>query len=125
MNLWMKNSGFTLLEVLIALAILSIAFTAIIKSSMQNIKDTYYLQQKNRAAWVAAEVVNEVRARVLIVPEAPDSLEQTRELLGEEWLVKASLMKTKTPKIHEIHTAVYRKKDEEFITRLIGYLYAP
>jgi len=121
----MKNSGFTLLEVLIALAILSIALTAIIKSSMQNIKDTYYLQEKNMATWVATEVVNEVRVGVLKLPASPDSLEQNREILGKEWLLKASLFKTNSPKIHEIHVAVYRKNDEELISRLMGYLYVP
>ena len=47
-----KNFGFTLIEVLIALTILSIALTAIIISTSQNIKDTFYLQNKNTAEQV-------------------------------------------------------------------------
>ena len=62
-KLCMRNlQGFTLLEVLIALAIISIALTAIIKASSQNIKDTAYLEDKAIANWVGLEVMNEVKA---------------------------------------------------------------
>ncbi|HLB58283.1 MAG TPA: type II secretion system minor pseudopilin GspI, partial [Gammaproteobacteria bacterium] len=88
----MKNkAGFTLIEVLIALAILSIALTAIIQSTSQNIKDTLYLQNKTIAIWVGSELIAEVEAGILKVPAAPDKLTQEVEMLEQEWRCVARL----------------------------------
>lgn len=67
-----KRAGFTLIEVLIALAILSISLTAIIKATSQNIKDTAYLQEKTLALWVGLNELNEARAGYIRLPEQPD-----------------------------------------------------
>src|SRR5687767_14340539 len=80
-----RPTGFTLIEVLIALAILSIALTAVIKATSQNIKDTLYLQDKTIAHWVGLEIMNEVRTHLIKLPQAPDPLEKTTKMLGQTW----------------------------------------
>ncbi len=56
--------GLTLIEVLIALAIVGIAMTAIIKATSQNIRSTAYLQNKLIAMWVGQQVSNEMLAGI-------------------------------------------------------------
>jgi general secretion pathway protein I len=119
-----KNHGFTLIEVLIALAILSIALTAIIKSTSQNIRDTTYIQNKNIANWVGSQVINEVRAGILVLPTPPDNLEQTTEMLGQSWRWQANLIATPNPQIMEIHVAVFKKSSDAKLISLVSYLYA-
>jgi general secretion pathway protein I len=63
-----QQRGFTLIEVLIALAILSIALTAIIKATSQNIRDTAYIQHKMIAHYVALDVINAARAGLINLP---------------------------------------------------------
>ena len=66
------QAGLTLIEVLIALAIVSIAMTAIIKATSQNIRSTQYLEHKTLAAWVGEEVLNKARVELLRLPFPPD-----------------------------------------------------
>ena len=101
-----KNSaGFTLIEVLIALAILSIALTAIIKSTSENIKNTAYLQNKTIATWVGTEIINEMRAGVLPIPTT-DTVEQETEMLGKKWVWQAETTSTPNPRIKKIIVTV-------------------
>lgn len=118
-----KTTGFTLIEVLIALAILSIALTAIIKSTSQNIKNTLYLQNKTIAMWTGTNMLNEVRAGILAIPAAPDHLETETESLGQMWICKASLITTPNPKIKEIDVDVYEKASHMKLAHLVSYVY--
>lgn len=121
----MKNkAGFTLIEVLVALAILGIALTAIIKSSTQNIKDTHYLQQKTIATWVGTYIINQTKAGLIKLPAGSDELSEEIDMLGQEWLWKASLTATPNLRIQKMNIRIYRKTDEEKVIRLVSYLYA-
>ena len=53
--------GFTLLEVLVALAVLAIAMAALIKVAGSNASNAAYLKEKTFAHWVAVNKVNELR----------------------------------------------------------------
>ncbi len=119
----MKNkSGFTLIEVLIALLILSIALTAIIKSTSQNIRDTLYIQKKTIALWVGNEIMNEIIAGLRKPPMAPDALKDKSTMLNETWSWAASLKPTPNPNIQEIDVAVSQRTP---LIHLVGYLYVP
>jgi general secretion pathway protein I len=111
--------GFTLIEILIALVILSIALTAIIKATSQNIKDTFYIQQKTIATWVGLNAINEARLQLTKLP-----IEEEKQALGAMWLVKGDLVETPNPRIKEIHVSVFRKNDEAQLIELQSYLYA-
>ncbi|MEJ2142148.1 MAG: type II secretion system minor pseudopilin GspI [Gammaproteobacteria bacterium] len=56
-----RATGFTLLEVLVALAVLAIAMGAIIKVSASNISNSAYLKEKTFAHWIAVNKANEFR----------------------------------------------------------------
>ena len=60
-----NHKGFTLIEVLIALAILAIALTAVIEATSKNIQNTLYLQNKTIASWVGLEIINEAKINFL------------------------------------------------------------
>jgi general secretion pathway protein I len=120
-----KITGFTLIEVLVALAILSIALTAIIKSTAQNIRDTRYLQDKDIATWIALEVINEARAGAIKLPAAPDKLEDEKKVLGQKWKIKAYSIPSPNPKIQELHVDVFHQNDDNKFFSLMSYRYAP
>ena len=58
-----KQAAFTLLEVLVALAILAVALSAAIQTSTINAENARYLRDKTLAHWVAVNVVTEMRVR--------------------------------------------------------------
>jgi general secretion pathway protein I len=112
------NSGFTLIEVLVALAILSIALTALIKASAQNIKDTIYLQNKTIAQWVGLRVINEARIGLLKLPA-----NDTTDMLGTQWSWQAMQQPSKNPHIAEIHVTVKHLPDNVKLLELVSYAY--
>jgi general secretion pathway protein I len=119
-----KNQGFTLIEILIALAILSISLTAIIKATSQNIKDTAYLQDKTIANWVAVEIMNEARLGLLKLPSEPGDLTKDTKMLGQEWTAHAYYATSRNPHVREIHVSVSKKSSSKTIVSLTGYVYA-
>ncbi len=120
----MKNNlGFTLIEVLIALAIVGIALTAIIKSTSQNIRDTQYLQQKVIANWVAMRIINEARAELIDLSKSNEISDET-EMLATFWTWRATVEPTPNPKIQALHVAVFPKDSDQEIINLSSYLYA-
>lgn len=118
-----KNDGFTLIEVLIALAILSIALITIIRVTGQNIRDNVYLQTKTIATWVGLNVINQVRVGQLKLPEGLDGLDGEMGMLNHKWSWKGNL--TPTPNVHikEIKIVVFEEPSHEKITELNSYLY--
>lgn len=121
MRLFSKNEiGLTLIEVLIALAILSIALTAVIKSASQNIRNTAYLQNRTIATWVGTHVINSIRMGVIKIENELSANDQT---LGQNWTWKASVHTTPNPHIKQINVDVYHQPDNNKLSHLEGYLY--
>ncbi len=119
-----SETGLTLIEVLIAMAILSIALTAVIKSTSQNIKNTLYLQNRTIGTWIAEDIINNIRVGVIKVPAEPDKLSQETTVLGENWSYEATLTTTPNPHIKEIKVTVYLLPDNKSLAHLSSYLYA-
>lgn len=122
----MKNNlGFTLIEILVALAILAIALTAIIKATSQNIKDNTYLQNKTIASWVGTEVINEARVGLIKLPELPAKEEKEINMLNRSWLWQASSQPTANPHIRKLHVEVYDPANNGKLTELESFIYVP
>lgn len=58
-----SQSGFTLLEILVALAILAVASAGLIKATGQNVSNLQYMENKLFATWVAENKLNELRIK--------------------------------------------------------------
>lgn len=123
----MKQTGLTLIEVLIALAIVSIAMTAIIKVTSQNIRSTAYLQKKTTAMWVAQEVINEAHANLLDLADSKGNQRLTTEMLGQDWYWQMAEEKTPNEQVKKILVRVYEsgetEKDKTPVVTLESYSY--
>ncbi len=120
-----KSCGLTLIEVLIALAIISIALTAIIKTTVENIRATRYLQDKMLATWVGQQVINE--ARVDLINLANENVEQATNFLGRNWYWQANEINTANLHIKKITVKVFATEDnkatQHFLVNLESYVY--
>lgn len=122
----LPQRGLTLIEVLIALAIVGIALTAVIKTTSQNIRSTTYLQDKTIALWVAQLVLNEARTGVVKLPDPPDKKTDEMTMLNRKWYVEASQQATANKRIEKVAVKVFRHKNEDEETPIIDletYIY--
>ncbi len=119
--------GMTLIEVLIALAIVSVALTAVIKAVSQNIRVTEYLQRKTIATWVADEVLSEIRTGVIPLTGIDSAANKKMTMLNQDWYWRAEKKETPNPAIREIVIQVFahdpERGDETSVVQLNGYIY--
>lgn len=99
-----RTAGFTLVEVLVALAILGIGMLAIIATSGRSVATAYELKQRSFAHWVA---MNEA-ARLQAAPAWPDTgrLNDTVNFAGEDWHWTADVSNTSDPDLRRVDIAV-------------------
>ena len=113
------HKGLTLIEVLVALAIVSIAITAIIKAASENIRSTNYLQTKTIALWVAQEVTNEVRAGIIKSPGLGQPVRQSTTMLQQRWYWELSEEATANTVIKRVIVKVYNHEPDNETASLI------
>lgn len=65
-----KQSGFTLIEVLVALVIVAVALLAILKATSMAIKNSDYLEQKTCALWVAYDAISSIQLGLQSLPSS-------------------------------------------------------
>ncbi len=117
-----KKQGFTLLEVLVALAVLAIGLAAVIKVSIENAENARYLRDKTLAHWVAMNVLTEIQIR----EESPKLGEGTAMMAAREWYWVLKVSETMDKDLRRLYIEVYyNSKEEEPIAVLVGFMTAP
>lgn len=76
-----RQAGFTLLEVLIALAVLAVLMLGLLKITAANTQNLWYLENKTLAATVAANQAAELRLQGQLL----ESLDGWEEMAGRRW----------------------------------------
>ncbi|MEJ2609630.1 MAG: type II secretion system minor pseudopilin GspI [Candidatus Thiodiazotropha sp.] len=117
-------SGFTLLEILIALAILSIALTSIISVAANQSINVAYMRDKTLAHWVAMNQMSELQA----ANKWPDiGTKKGDEEMGlHKWHWVREVSKLPDERIRQVEIRVYREpEDENSISSLISFLSQP
>jgi general secretion pathway protein I len=116
-----RQQGFTLVEVLVALAVLAIALTAVMRTMAQAIDATATLRERNVALWVAQNRLAEHQMRRDW--PAADTMNGDTEIAGEKWLWREQVSTTPEATIRRIEITIRRQADsEDTQARLVGYL---
>ena len=121
-----RLQGFTLLEVLIALAVLALAMGAVIKAASDYTSNQSYLRDRTLAMWVARNVLVEyqVKGEWLSVGERKG----TREMGNQEWRWLARISQTEEAELRRLDVEVYpldSDDDENPVSVLSGFLRKP
>jgi len=89
MILSVKQRGFTLVEVLVALAIFAVSVTALTGTFQGNVNNAARLKDKTMATWVAQNKLAELRARYISPPYIPATKKSDNvEFAGRKWVVQ-------------------------------------
>lgn len=78
-----QSKGFTLIEVLAALIIVSLGMLAVIRAVSQTVSNTDYLRQKTIAHWVAMNKLEEIR--LAASPPSNDESNGDVDMAGITW----------------------------------------
>jgi len=119
-----KQPGFTLLEVLVALAVLAIAMAAAIKVTAENIDNIRYLRDRTLAHWVAMNVLTDIQVR----EEWPNlgKKEGSAMMAEREWFWILNVTDTIDDELRRLDIEVYYHRDEEeSIAVLVGFIGSP
>lgn len=116
--------GFTLIEVLLALAIIAIALTALLKALAQNVENTQRIKQKTVSHWVAMQGVAMVQLGLLQINSSQETTQDTT-MLGEHWFWRARVSSTPQKSIQLITISVSTEKSGPFREELHAFRYVP
>ncbi len=101
--------GFTLLEVMVAVAVLGIAMAAVIKAGSEMTANSRHLQDRTFAQWVADNVMTELQASRFWDDEGDDG---TARLGGTEWYWAFEVESTPHEDFRRVDVSVYRDEDD-------------
>ena len=117
--------GFTLVEVMVALAVVAVALPALLLTLSQQLDGLRYLEDRTHAQWVAANRLAELR----LVAGAKGSLHNgpvsgTEELAGRSWYWWSEGVETEVPGFFRYEIVVSDQEDGEAspVHTLDGYL---
>ena len=114
-------AGFTLLEVLVALAIVAIALGALVAASGNQARNSVYLRDKALAHWVAMNRIAELQVQNTVVPLGRDS--GHANMAQREWTWRTDISATEDPNVHRVEVEVTDATEDDVLARLTGFVY--
>ena len=117
----MRNKGFTLLETLVALAIIGIAMAAAMRSTRFAVDTVTDLKTRTAAAWVAHNVINQMRASRLFPEPGALSGKATQGTQEFDWRQEVSVSPNYS--FRRVEIKVFLPDDPEHaISRQVSYV---
>jgi general secretion pathway protein I len=118
-------SGFTLLEVMVAMTVLALTMGAVIKAVGSYTANQAYLRDRTLAAWVARNVL--VEQQVKDAWPSVGELKGTAEMGGREWRWIGSVSQTDEKDLRRLDVRIrpIDAEDAEPIAVLSGFLRQP
>jgi len=116
-----SHRAFTLIEIMVALAIIAITMGAIIENTTASNKNAQYLRDKTIASWVAMNQITLMRAKRQWTNVSNKKGEV--EMAGRDWSWKMQIIKTDDPQIRRLNVDVFlADKDDQALASITGFM---
>lgn len=121
-----RSAGFTLIEILVALAVIAIGTVAVAAAVSGNVGNAAYIQDRTLAHWVAMNKVAELQVAQQwpsTGTERGDSL-----LASQEWNWEVKVSDTDDPDVRRIDVQVFADHDQDQkqpLASLVAYIGRP
>jgi len=119
-----RAAGFTLVEILVALAILAIAVAAVVTAVSANVSNAAYLRDRTLAHWVAMNKVTEMQGS----GDWPEAGTKHGESLmaSQKWSWQITVSNTDDSDVRRLDVDVYADREhKDVLATLVAYLGRP
>jgi len=113
-----KVRGFTLLEVMIALAIFATLAGAVMAASQYALRQNARLQEQVQCAWVADNQLSELRLQ----EASPGRQHLLRHFDRHDWVVEQTIRPASDPRMLEVDISVSRSGSEQPVYHTTGWV---
>lgn len=126
-----RSKGFTLLEVLVALAIFAMVAASVLTASARSLQTAARLEDKTLAMWIADNRLTELQLAEVPAGEGRDQGEL--EFAGRRWQWQSEIQATSEPRMRRVTLWVAPRPEhgpsgdlrERAVVSLSGFLEAP
>ena len=119
-----QGRGFTLIEVMVALAVFSVVSVALVKNTSTSLRLSGMIEDRTIAWWLAENKMTSLR----MLPRTDDSYpnsgtsREVVEMDDTSWDVETTVETTENDYVRRIVISVYRENQEDARARLVGFL---
>lgn len=110
------DQGFSLIEALVALAVLAIATVGLVRAVESHVDSTRGLERRAAAMWVAENRLAELQLA------DPAASQKQVELLGQQWQVDVARTRTEDPAIDKVRIQVIPAGERSPLASLDGFV---
>jgi general secretion pathway protein I len=116
-------NGFTLVEVMVALAIIGIALLALGGKMGQMVDTSNAMRERTYASWIAENKITEFRL-ANVVPEVSSSTGEI-DYASNEWRWRSVISETGVENLFRVEVSVGYASSDEFIRTVTGFIGEP
>jgi len=119
-----RQTGFTLLEIMVALAIFAVVSGTLIRNATQAIRQTNIIQEKTFAYWIAENHLNQMRASPRVEGSFPGigSERYSVTMADRDWEVVMDIEATENAGMRRIIVSVFAEDTlDDNIVELVGF----
>jgi general secretion pathway protein I len=117
------SAGFTLLEVMVALAIAALSLTAVTAAMSQMVDAANSMKERTYASWIAQNKIAELRLSNVVPEVSEDSGEV--EYAGLEWSWRSTISETGVENLFRVDVAVSFVDSDATIRTVTGFIGEP
>lgn len=117
------DQGFTLLEVMVALAVFAVVAVALVGNSTSTLRQAGMIQERTVATWLAEDEMTKLRVQPRNDDTYPNpgTSRDTIEMTGIEWEVETEVEATENDFVRRVTIRVYRDSADEPTAEVIGF----
>jgi len=108
-----KQAGFTLIEIMIAMAIVAVGVVAVMTATAKNVEITAELERRTIASWVVSNRFAEVRHSTQLESVSPSSKNSVIDMGGYEWQVKTVIEESSLDRVYLVTIEAREKNQTE------------
>ncbi len=118
-----RHGGFTLIEVMVALAIAGLSLAAVAASISQMVDAGFAMQERTYASWIAQNIITELRL-ANEVPEVSSTSGEV-EFAALEWAWRATISETGVEQLFRVDVEVSHAGSDDVIRTVTGFIGEP